>query len=578
MNLLLIDDDEVDRAAVLRALRKSLVDCEIAQASTAAHGLTLAAEQQFDAILLDYRLPDMDGLAVLRALRGEKFEHVAVVMLSRIEDDGLAEQCLEMGAQDFLLKDEVNGRRLSRAVRHARQRFSIESELRSSREQLRYLSESDPLTGLTNRRGFESALTAAINRSHRDHDCLAVLLIDLDDFKSVNDTLGHGSGDELLVDISRRLSASMRDGEHLFRLGGDEFVVLMTHCGQDGQAMVLADRILLTLQEPICVNETEQSMSASIGIALLDSGIRDPMDILKCADIAMYQAKQDGRNCSRLYSTHLQEVLQKKADIKNDLKKALLRGEFSLHYQAMIHAVDGSLAGMEALLRWNHPRLGMLSPDAFMSVAEHTGAIIDIGKWVLHEACCQRRQWQAQYPALAESAVMAINLSASQIKHSTLVGAIQHELSSYALKPGMLELEITESALIQDASAMVTTLSNIADLGVSFSLDDFGTGYSSLEHLRLFPIEVLKIDKGFVAAIGRDTKGECLLTSIIVFARALGMKVVAEGVETAQQAQFCTEHGCHVLQGYFYSRPIAAHAFAAAFLHEASHGQQTASS
>ena len=308
-------------------------------------------------------------------------------------------------------------------------------------------------------------------------------------------------------------------------------------------------------------------MSASIGVALLDRDSRDPMDILKCADIAMYQAKQDGRNCSRLYSTHLQEVVQKKASIKNDLKKALQRGEFTLHYQAMTHAVDGSLAGMEALLRWNHPRLGMLSPDAFMSVAENTGAIIDIGKWVLQEACRQRVQWQMQYPAMAESIVMAINLSPSQIKQSTLVETIRSELSSFGLKPSMLELEITESALIQDASSMVTTLSNIVDLGVSFSLDDFGTGYSSFEHLRLFPIRVLKIDKGFVAAIGIDAKGECLLTSIIVFARALGMKVVAEGVETAQQAQFCTEHGCHVLQGYFYSRPLAAHAFAAAFLH-----------
>jgi diguanylate cyclase len=566
LRFLLIDDDEIDRHAIIRALKQSLVACDVVQAATATDGLKLAAEQHFDAILLDYRLPDQDGIDVLHSLRGGRFAGVAVVMLSRQEDETLAERCLEAGAQDFLLKDEVNGRRLSRAVRQARHRYQIEEALRQSREQLRQLSERDPLTGLSNRRGFEIALAQAIDRAQRDEENLALLLMDLDDFKSINDTLGHDAGDLLLVEIARRLGGIVRKTDHLCRLGGDEFVVLMTVLEQDEQAMQLADRIVAMLRAPVQFGATEQIITTSIGIATLTFGSDSQIDLLKSADVALYHAKHAGRNQSKFYSVALQDAVQYRTKMKRDLKKALELNEFRLFYQAQISSTDGSLSGMEALLRWQHPELGLLAPDAFLSIAEESGLIVDIGNWVLQEGCRQLKEWKLRLPSKSRNLVLAINLSAVQIRQNTLFITIKNVLTEHELDASSLELEITESALITETCTRVAMLSSIAEHGVALSLDDFGTGYSSLDHLKLFPISVLKIDKGFVSAIGGELKGERLLVAMIAFARALGMKIVAEGVETNEQAEFCRLHGCHLLQGYYFSRPIPAHEFEARFL------------
>lgn len=566
LRFLLIDDDEVDRQAVSRALKQSLIECQLIQAATAAEGLKLAAEQHFDAILLDYRLPDLDGIDVLRILRGGKIEGVAVVMLSRQEDESLAERCLEAGAQDFLLKDEVNGRRLSRAVRQARQRYLIENELRASREQLRQMSERDPLTGLSNRRSFEVALAAALIRAQRSDERLAILLLDLDDFKSINDTLGHDAGDVLLVEIAHRLHGVVRDSDHLCRLGGDEFVVLMTSIEHDEQAVLLADRIVDILQIPIQLGDTERIVTTSIGIATLDACAANAMDLLKSADIAMYQAKRDGRNQSHFYSKILQQIVQSKVDMKHDLKIALERHEFRIYYQAQISAADGSLAGMEALIRWQHPTLGLLTPAAFLPIAEESGLIVDMGNWVLHESCRQLKDWQQRLPAKCPKLAVAVNLSAVQIKQNSLPMIVSKVLAEYALNADSLELEITESVLITDTSATVAMLAAIVAQGITLSLDDFGTGYSSLDHLKLFPISVLKIDRGFMSAVGSKGKSETLLIAIIAFAKALEMKIVAEGVETLEQVEFCTKHGCDLLQGYYFSRPIPADEFEVNFL------------
>lgn len=566
LRFLLIDDDEVDRQSVIRALKQTSVVCETVQAATAKEGLKLAAEQHFDAILLDYRLPDQDGIEVLKSLRNGAMEGVAVVMLSRQEDEALAARCLDAGAQDFLLKDEVNGRRLSRAVRQARQRYQIEDALKASHEKLRHLAERDPLTGLSNRRGFEMAMDSALARARRDNAPLALLLLDLDDFKSINDTLGHDAGDILLVEIAQRLRSVIREGDHLCRLGGDEFVILMMNLDHNEQAMLLADRILSIMQNPVQIGKSELVITVSIGIAPLGDSADEAVDLLKCADLAMYQAKQAGRNQSHFFSLALQDAVQSRNRMKNDLKNALERNEFKVFYQAKIAAVDGRLAGMEALLRWQHPVLGLLAPAAFLPIAEETGMIVEIGNWVLREGCRQLKDWQLRFSEQYPKRVLSVNLSAVQIKQNTLIDEIRSALSDYALEVGTLELEITEGALIEDTGATVATLSAIEALGVALSLDDFGTGYSSLEHLKLFPINVLKIDKGFVSSVGSQGKSERLLIAIIAFAKALKMTVVAEGVETKEQADFCALHGCDLLQGYYYSRPVPAHEFESFFL------------
>jgi diguanylate cyclase (GGDEF)-like protein len=566
LRLLLIDDDELDRMAVMRALRRSQLMVDVVQATTAAEGIALAAEQEFDAILLDYRLPDQDGIEVLRALRSDRSKGVAVLMLSRQEDEALAELCLDAGAQDFLLKDEVNTRRLLRAVRQARQRYQMEVALNDSREMLQQLSELDALTGLTNRRGFEHALVNAIARAQRGDGHLAVLLLDLDDFKMVNDSWGHDAGDALLIEVAKRLSSTIRDGDRLCRLGGDEFVVLMVDFADEKQAVLLADRLVAALQTPVSLGVTNHVVTTSIGIATLKTCADNGLDLLRFADIAMYQAKQDGRNQSRFYSAALQEAVQLRAGIKHDLQSALANNEFEIYYQAQVNAIDGSLGGMEALLRWRHPRLGLLTPATFMTVAEETGLIVGIGDWVIHTACRQLGTWQARHPMHCPKLALGINLSAVQVRHEHLFDVIKSALSLCSLDAGSLELELTESALITDASETIAMLSKIVREGISLSLDDFGTGYSSLEHLKLFPISVLKIDKGFVSAIGSDAKGERLLVAIIAFAKALEMKVVAEGVETRAQADFCTKNGCDLLQGYHFSYPVSADEFEATFL------------
>lgn len=566
MQVLLIDDDEVDQQAVTRALRQSPLNCKLTYAATAVEGLKFASEKNFDAILLDYRLPDMDGLDVLKALRGGSFSEVAVIMLSNQEDETLADQCLEAGAQDFVLKDEVTGRRLSRAVRQARHRYQIEQSLRNSREQLRDLSERDPLTGLNNRRGFEIALGCALARAKRGKEPLAILLLDLDEFKSINDTMGHDAGDELLKELSRRLSRTIREGDSLCRLGGDEFVILMTNYDYDEHVVLLADRIIQIFKKPFLIGDTEKKITTSIGIATLDSSGDNATDLLRFADVAMYQAKRDGRNQLRFYSVALQKAAQLRANMKNDLVGAVERKEFKVFYQAQINPVDGSLGGIEALLRWEHPNFGLLTPEPFLHVAEETRMIIEIGDWVLREGCRQLNDWQTRFPDNSPKLAIAVNLSAAQIKQNSLCEKIESYLSEFGLDAGSLELEITEGSMNSNVSDAIDTLSSITDNGITLSLDDFGTGYSSLEHLKKFRISVLKIDKEFVDSVGVDEKKEQLLIAIIAFAKALGMKVVAEGVETKEQAEFCSKNGCDLLQGFYYSRPVTAHEFETLFL------------
>lgn len=568
LRLLLIDDDELDRMAVVRTLKRGNLRYDIVQAASAAEGLKLAAEQRFDAILLDYRLPDQDGIEVLRMLRTGSYERVAVLMLSRLEDETLAERCLEAGAQDFLLKDEVNERRLNRALRQARQRNQIEEALQASRNELQRLSEHDPLTGLTNRRGFERALASGVARANRSAGQLAVLLIDLDDFKSVNDTAGHDVGDALLIEVTRRLSAKVRDTDLLCRLGGDEFVVLMLAFDREDQVFLLADRLVAALQAPIVLTDSTHITTASIGIAVYDCAHGNEPDLLRFADMAMYQAKHAGRNQSRAYSAQLQEIVLNRSRIKNDLLSAVKNNELRVFYQAQIRGSDGGLGGVEALVRWQHPELGLLSPGAFIGIAEETGLIIGIGSWVLQSACLQLADWQVRYPQQCETLGLGVNMSAVQAGDSLLPNTMKTALATLSGKASRLELEITESALIKDSKVMAAMLSDLTAQGISLSLDDFGTGYSSLEHLKLFPISVLKIDQGFVAAIGEGKKGEQLLVAIIALAKALEMKVVAEGVETKEQAEFCILHGCDLLQGYYYSRPVPANEFEATFLNQ----------
>lgn len=565
MRLLLIDDDEVDRQAVLRALRRSWINFDICQAETAASGLRIAAEQHFDAVLLDYQLPDQNGIEVLHSLRSGRLEGVAVIVLTGQEDDSLAMRCLEAGAQDFLLKDEVNGRRLSRAVLQAQQRFMVEDALERGREQLRQLVDHDSLTGLLNRRGFEDELAQIIARNRHSNKGFALALLEINNFKNINDTLGRDVGDELLQAVAQRLATVIRPSDILCRLGEDEFVVLLTDVKPAEQATRLADRIVALFDESFELGASLLSVTSSIGIAVLGADVAHAKDLLKSAGMAMYQARQDGPNKRRFYSAAMQESVLLQKAIRSDLCQAVESEEFRVYYQAQIKAADGSLAGIEALLRWQHPRSGILLPEAFMGAAEESGLVLNLGNWVLHQAGKQLREWHLQFSTQATKLILNVNLSAIQLNKSNLLADIQKVMSLYNLDGIHLGLDITHSAQIEDAHAVVSQLASVAGLGITLSLDGFGMGYSSFDHLKLFPVETLKIDKSFVAAIGGGDKREKLLVELIAFAKAMNLKVVAEGIETKEQADFCIGQGCDLLQGYYFAPPIPADQFASTF-------------
>ena len=566
MDLLLIDDDEVDRTAIIRALRQSKLTFNVVEANCAFDGLNLALERHFDGILLDYLLPDANGLEVLIKLNAMTQDQTVVVMLSRYEDEKLAQRCIELGAQDFLLKDEVNSRILTRAIRYAKQRSSMALALRNSHQKLKELAEHDSLTKLVNRYGFELCLNRAIARVKRSNDFLAVILLDLDDFKAINDTLGHQVGDTLLVQVASRLNDLLRDGDVLARLGGDEFVVLVTDDEHQYFPMIVANRLLKAFEEIFCLGDNDVFIGASIGVAFYNEAASNSEELMKSADIAMYRAKKMGRNQIQFYSEALDKEVRYRNHIESSLRMALKRNEFKVFYQVQVNAKTHQLVGMEALIRWQHPTDGIIGPDQFLPIAVEIGLMAEIGDWVLEQACAQAQRWLTQLLPTGLTFTIAVNLSASQIDNGRLFDKIVHALQLTGLPPCALELEITENCLIEDPHEHAKELDKIAQLGVRFALDDFGTGFSSLEHIKLFPISVLKIDKSFIASYDKDEKDTRLLTALFNFAHGFNVISVAEGVETMQQAEFCTSRHCTVLQGYLFSPPLDAMTFEAKYI------------
>lgn len=566
LEVLIIDDDEVDRMSIRRALKHASLPVNVVEAKTGTEGIAFARDRVFDVILLDFSLPDRDGLDVLNILRQNQSVESTVVMLSRQENPVLAEQAIEGGAQDFLLKDEVNPRRLMRAVRQAQYRQGLEGDLKRSREQLRRLAEHDGLTGLANRYDFERAMELAVSKCQQNGGRLAVLILDIDKFKCVNDTFGHAAGDQLLIEVAKRLKSVVRDGDVLARLGGDEFVILAQDLEYDDQAALLANRIVSSFIEPMVFNDVRWRVTTSIGISVFGDYTNNKVDLMRCADIAMYRAKQAGSNQSHFYSDQLHQSLLERAILERDLRSALVNNEFRVYFQAMVNAKDGSLGGLEALIRWEHPRMGLLFPGSFLGLAEELGLMCEIDQWVLHTACHQLQDWRTRYPLTDLKFGVSVNLSAMQLQDEDLLDSLKRTIDLSGLPAGCIELEITENVLISNPHKIASLLSAIAGMGVRLALDDFGTGFSSFEHLKLFPVHILKIDRSFVSGVGQGETSERLLAAMIHFARTLGLTVVAEGIENAAQADFCLLHGCHLLQGYYYSRPVPASDFESAFI------------
>ncbi len=435
-------------------------------------------------------------------------------------------------------------------------------ERKAFEEQLRHQAFHDPLTGLPNRTLLLDRLERALVQTLRGGARPALLLLDLDGFKVVNDSLGHAAGDRLLIALAERLAAAMRPGDTIARLGGDEFAVLLDTATDIHAATAVADRLLDALATPLALDGRELVVEASLGIALATDGAARPDDLLRDADLALYRAKDAGRAGYAIYDTSLHTAVNARLVLEAELRRALASEEFVLHYQPKVDLATGRLAGVEALVRWHHPTRGLVPPDDFIPLAEETGLIVPLGRWVLTEACHQARAWAAARitdPPLT----MSVNLSARQFRQPDLVGDVARILRDTGVIPGLIQLEITEGVLMEDAAATLGLLERLRGLGIALAIDDFGTGYSSLAYLKRFPIDVLKVDKAFVTGLGHDPGNGAITTAVIGLAHALGLAVTAEGVETAGELAQLRSLGCEQGQGYYFARPMPAAALAA---------------
>ena len=494
----------------------------------------------------------MDKGQLIKEYRSELAEYIDG------DVEGLAgqtnEEALELltAGMEATLEEQIQARTHELLVINRQLKEEIEERKRAEKT-IRHMAYYDTLTELPNRVMLEERLKAEISRAERGGESFAVLFVDLDRFKTINDTLGHGAGDLLLKSVAQRLRKCLRQYDVLSRFGGDEFVILLPRITNPKHVSMVARRIVETLKIPFKLESRKLYITLSIGIAHYPQDSKDHGTLLKYADIAMYKAKDLGRNNFQFYEPAMNVRLMQFAKLEGSLAEALDREELRLEYQPQIDINNGNLSGVEALIRWDHPEFGLVSPADFIPLAEETGLIIPIGEWVLRTACSQNVAWQqAGYRAVR----MAVNLSARQFRQKTLQEMVVRILDDTGLDPQWLDLEITESEIMQDTANAVAVLRDLRGRGVNISLDDFGTGYSSLNYLKMLPVNIVKIDRAFVRNLAANDEDAAIAKAIISMAHTLRLKVIAEGVETRDQLDLLRSFGCDLYQGFLFSRPV----------------------
>jgi diguanylate cyclase (GGDEF)-like protein len=556
--VLLVDDDE-DDYIVTRDLLSEVVmsKYELEWVATYEAALEAMKRNNHDVYLLDYRLGERTGLELLREMM-ENGCKVPIILMTGQGDHTVDMEAMKAGAADFLVKGKIDLSSLERSIRYAIERKRTE-------EQILYMAYYDNLTGLPNSRLFKDRLQQAMMHVARHQRLSAVLFLDLDNFKYINDTLGHTIGDLLLKEVADRLQKCLRKSDSVAypkaddpndtvsRLGGDEFIILLLEIKQAEDAAKVAQRVLETLSLRFMMDRNEVYITASIGIAVYPFDGEDIDALLKNADTAMYHAKGRGKNNYQFYKQSMNAAALTKLTLEGSLRKALDRGEFLLHYQPQMDIRTKKIVGMEALIRWQHPERGLVPPLEFIPLAEEIGLIIPISEWVLRAVCAQNKAWQEEgFHPIRVSA----NLSSQHFKHPSLVPAIVKALDDTGLSPRYLEIEITESIFMENIKEVISRVNEIKSRGIRLTMDDFGTGYSSLSYLKNLPLDAIKIDRSFVKDIQTDPGSAAIVKAIIAMSNSLNLDVVAEGVETEQQLSFLLEQGCNKMQGYLLSRPL----------------------
>ncbi len=555
--VLIADDDSGVR--ILAASALEAVGFEVAEAADGRETLAYFDRAQPDLLILDLNMPLVTGVEVCRSLRGSAAACATpILIMTGVEDLDCIERALEAGATDFLRKP------IPPALLSHRARYVLQASQACA--QLGRLANYDSLTGLANRQRFADRLEGHLAKARKKSRVLGLLYIDLDRFNRINDTLGNAAGDQVLQVIADRIRDRVRTTDAISRiprlsvsrLGADSFAVMLPEIMSDGDAGVVARRLLQAFTEPIPVGGQRVSMTASIGIALYPRDAEDADTLVRHADAAMHQAKEQGGNGFRFFSDYMNVASLRRLTLESSLREALKREELCLHYQPKLDLNSGRITGMEALLRWEHPEMGPISPTEFIPIAEESGSMVAIGEWVLRTACAQNKIWQ---DAGLEKVRVSVNVSSLQFIHQDLIEIVDRALRDARLQPEYLELEVTESVMMQDVQGSSRILRELRDRGVCVALDDFGTGYSSLSYVRSFPLDSLKIDASFVGDLTLDSGADGIILAILAMAKVLGLNVIAEGVETEVQADFLRTNGCDEMQGWLFSRALAVQEF-----------------
>jgi diguanylate cyclase (GGDEF)-like protein len=558
LDILLIEDNMPNARAIRESLA-NVTETDVylrhVQDLRAAKG-TLST-RNFDIALVNLALPDSNGLQTVQDLF-DAAPDTPIIAITGNKDKNLTARLLRCGAQDYLVNGCIDSESIARTIRHAIERHNLLAQLKKAEKQHTTLANRDLLTDLPNRAWLLQTLNTKIQKCHEHQEKFALLYIDLDRFKFINDSLGYFIGDSLLKIVTRRIVENARVGDIAAHLGGDKFIVVLPDTTAPTATARVASHLLACIAEPYQIDGHACAISASLGIASYPNDGNDVESLLKHAEMALYSAKSCGRGNYMFFTPEMTATAIDRLTMEQDLRQALAKNEFELHFQPQMEGSCGRVAAAEALIRWHHPRLGVVMPAKFIPLAEEAELIIPISEWVLEQACQQNKQWQeAGYPAVRVS----VNISAQMLQQTALDATLARILEKTGLEPSLLELEFKECVLMSDCASTLALLRRITNMGVRLSIDDFGNGYSSLSYLKRLPITALKLDKSFLSNVPGNKKDEAIIQGVVSMAKSLEMEIIAEGIETIEQYWFLRTMTCDGLQGYFFHRPVSAPEF-----------------